>query len=234
MRLNKFLAKAGVASRRKADELIRMATTTVNGAICMDPAYTVIKSDIIEYDGRKVKPIQEQIVIMLNKPCKIITTTLDTHGRKTVLDFIPSKYKVMPVGRLDLNTTGLLLLTNDGDLHQLLTHPSHRVPKDYEAVIEGRMVINQIQKIKRGIYIGDKEYGKAEILDQKTQKSRSTIIIRLRQGKKREIRRIMHRLKLKLLSLKRIRFAGLDLGTLPEGHFRVLSEKEVKILRISS
>ena len=234
MRLNKFLAKAGVASRRKADELIRMAMTTVNGKICMDPAYTVKKSDIIEYDGRKVKPIQEQIVIMLNKPCKIITTTLDTHGRKTVLDFIPSKYKVMPVGRLDLNTTGLLLLTNDGDLHQLLTHPSQCVPKDYEVVIEGRMVANQIQKIKRGIYIGDKEYGKAEILDQKTQKSRSTIIIRLRQGKKREIRRIMHRLKLKLLSLKRIRFAGLDLGILPEGHFRILSENEVKTLRKST
>ena len=230
MRLNKFLAQAGVASRRKADELIQMATTEVNGKICLDPAYDVKDSDVIKYDGQKVKPVQEKIVIMLHKPKKVITTVKDTHGRKTVLDIVPSKYRLTPVGRLDQDTTGLLLLTNDGDLHQYLTHPKNRIPKDYEAVIEGRMTASQIQKLIRGIYIGDKEYGKAEIVSQDTKKGRSVVILRLHQGKKREILRIMHRLKLKLLSLKRIRFAGLELGDLREHHYRTLNEKEVKLL----
>ena len=230
MRLNKFLAQTGVASRRKADELIQMATTEVNGKICLDPAYDVKDTDVIKYEGQKVKPVQEKIVIMLHKPKKVITTVKDTHGRKTVLDIVPSKYRLTPVGRLDQDTTGLLLLTNDGDLHQYLTHPKNRIPKDYEAVIEGRMTASQIQKLIRGIYIGDKEYGKAEIVSQDTKKGRSVVILRLHQGKKREIRRIMHRLKLKLLSLKRIRFAGLELGDLPEHHYRTLNEKEVKLL----
>ena len=230
MRLNKFLAQTGVASRRKADELIQMATTEVNGKICLDPAYDVKDTDVIKYDGQKVKPVQEKIVIMLHKPKKVITTVKDTHGRKTVLDIVPSKYRLTPVGRLDQDTTGLLLLTNDGDLHQYLTHPKNRIPKDYEAVIEGRMPASQIQKLIQGINIGDKEYGKAEIVSQDTKKGRSVVILRLHQGKKREIRRIMHRLKLKLLSLKRIRFAGLELGDLPEHHYRTLNEKEVKLL----
>ena len=230
MRLNKFLARAGIESRRKADELIQMATTEVNGKICLDPAYDVKDSDKVKYDGQKIKPIMEKVVIMLHKPKRVITTVKDTHGRKTVLDIIHSKYRLTPIGRLDQDTTGLLLLTNDGDLHQYLSHPRNRIPKDYEAVIEGRMASDQIQKLGRGIYIGDKEYGKASIVSQETTKGRSIVILRLYQGKKREIRRIMHRLNLKLISLKRIRFAGLELGDLPEHHYRTLSEMEVKLL----
>jgi pseudouridine synthase len=230
MRLNKFLAQSGVASRRKSDELIQMATTEVNGKICQDPAYSVKDSDVIKYDGQQISPILEKVVIMLHKPKKVITTVKDTHGRKTVLDIVPSKYRLTPIGRLDQDTTGLLLLTNDGDLHQKLSHPRNQIPKDYEAVIEGKITSSQKQKLARGIYIGDKEYGKAEIISQETKKSRSTIILRLRQGKKREIRRVMYRFKLKLLTLKRIRFAGLSLGDLPENQYRTLTDKEVKTL----
>ena len=230
MRLNKFLAQSGVASRRKSDELIQMATTEVNGKICQDPAYSVKDSDVIKYDGQQISPILEKVVIMLHKPKKVITTVKDTHGRKTVLDLVPSKYRLTPIGRLDQDTTGLLLLTNDGDLHQKLSHPRNQIPKDYEAVIEGKITSSQKQKLARGIYIGDKEYGKAEIISQETKKSRSTIILRLRQGKKREIRRIMYRFKLKLLTLKRIRFGGLSLGNLSENNYRTLTDKEVKTL----
>ena len=230
MRLNKFLAQSGVASRRKADELIQMATTEVNGKICQDPAYSVKDSDVVKYDGQQISPILEKVVIMLHKPKKVITTVKDTHGRKTVLDPVPSKYRLTPVGRLDQDTTGLLLLTNDGDLQQKLTHPRNQIPKDYEAVIEGKITSSQKQKLAKGIYIGDKEYGKAEIISQETKKSRSTIILRLRQGKKREIRRIMYRFKLKLLTLKRIRFGGLSLGNLSENNYRTLTDKEVKTL----
>ena len=230
MRLNKFLAKAGIASRRKSDELIQMATTIVNGKVCLDPAYHVKKEDSVQFDGKKVIVEKKKIVLMLHKPKKVITTVRDTHGRKTVMDFIPSKFRITPVGRLDQNTTGLLLLTNDGDLQEYLTHPKNKVSKDYEVYIEGKLNIDQIKKLKSGLYIGYKEYGKAEILEQKVHKGRSKIILRMRQGKKREIRRIFHRLNKKLISLKRIGFASLKLGNLREGEYRELTENEINKL----
>ena len=230
MRLNKYLAKSGVASRRKSDELIQMATTEVNGKICLDPAYDVRPGDKIYFDGRKLTPSNEKIVYMLNKPEKVITTVSDTHGRRTVMDYVKSKLRLSPVGRLDQQTKGLLLLTNDGDLHHYLTHPSNQVPKDYEATIEGRVDPVNIRKLSRGIYIGDKEYGRAEMIGQETEKGRSKVRLRLRQGKKREIRRIFFRLKIKLLSLKRIGYSNLKLGNLNEGEYRQLSAKEIKSL----
>ena len=230
MRLNKFLAKAGIASRRKSDELIQMATTMVNGKVCLDPAYHVKKEDSVQFDGKKVIVEKKKIVLMLHKPRKVITTVRDTHGRKTVMDFIPSKFRITPVGRLDQNTTGLLLLTNDGDLQEYLTHPKNKVSKDYEVYIEGKLNIEQVKKLKSGLYIGYKEYGKAEILEQKVHKGRSKIILRMRQGKKREIRRIFHRLNKKLISLKRIGFASLKLGNLREGEYRELTHNEINKL----
>ena len=230
MRLNKFLAQSGVASRRKSDELIQMATTEVNGKVCLDPAYKVSPDDKVCFDGKRLVPIIDKVVLMLNKPEKVITTVQDTHGRKTVIDLIKSKIRLSPIGRLDKNTKGLLLLTNDGTLHQYLTHPSHQIPKDYEAVIEGKLTQDNIIKLKRGIYIGNKEYGKAEILKQNTIKGRSTIILRLRQGKKREIRRIFFRFNKKLYSLKRIKYAKLTLGNLKEGEYRQLTTNEINSL----
>ena len=230
MRLNKFLAKAGIASRRKSDELIQMATTMVNGKVCLDPAYHVKKEDSVQFDGKKVMVEKKKIVLMLHKPKKVITTVRDTHGRKTVMDFIPSKFRITPVGRLDQNTTGLLLFTNDGDLQEYLTHPKNKVPKDYEVYIECKLNIDQVKKLKSGLYIGYKEYGKAEILEQKVHKGRSKIILRMRQGKKREIRRIFHRLNKKLISLKRIGFASLKLGNLREGEYRELTHNEINKL----
>ena len=230
MRLNKFLAQAGIASRRKSDELIQMATTMVNGKVCLDPAYHVKKEDSVQFDGKKVIVEKKNIVLMLHKPKKVITTVRDTHGRKTVMDFIPSKFRTTPVGRLDQNTTGLLLLTNDGDLQEYLTHPKNKVSKDYEVYIEGKLNIDKVKKLKSGLYIGYKEYGKAEILEQKVHKGRSKIILRMRQGKKREIRRIFHRLNKKLISLKRIGFASLKLGNLREGEYRKLTQNEINKL----
>ena len=230
MRLNKYLSKSGIASRRESDALIQMGTTEVNGLLCLDPAYQVKKTDVVSYDGKKIKPEINKIVLMLHKPPKIITTVKDTHGRRTVLDIIETSSRVVPIGRLDQDTTGLLLLTNDGDLHQYLTHPKNSIPRDYELEIEGRINDDQVKKITRGVYIGDKEYGKAEVLDQVTKKGRSKLILRLRHGKKREIRRLMYRVKVKLFSLRRINYAGLKLGSLKEGEYRNLTENEVKKL----
>ena len=208
-----------------------MATTEVNGKICLDPAFQVHENDIVEYDGQKIFPVSKTIVIMLNKPKKVITTVKDTHNRKTVMDFIPNKFRLTPIGRLDQNTTGLLLFTNDGDLHQFLTHPKNKIPKDYEAIIEGRITLSQKQKIKKGIYIGFKEYGQAEVLEQSTQKTRSKVILRLRQGKKREIRRIFYKLNVKLIGLKRISFSQIELGALEEGSHRALNKREISLLK---
>ena len=230
MRLNKYLSKSGIASRRESDALIQMGTTEVNGLLCLDPAYQVKKTDIVLYDGKKIKPEINKIVLMLNKPPKIITTVKDTHGRRTVLDIIETRSRVVPIGRLDQDTTGLLLLTNDGDLHQHLTHPKNSIPKDYELEIEGRINDVQVKKITRGVYIGDKEYGRAEVLDQETKKGRSKLILRLRHGKKREIRRLMYRVKVKLFNLRRTNYAGLKLGSLKEGEYRKLTDNEIKKL----
>ena len=208
-----------------------MATTEVNGKICLNPAYEVSEKDIVRYDGRKIDIINETIVVMLNKPKKVISTVKDTHNRKIVMDYIPKKFRLTPIGRLDQDTTGLLLFTNDGDLQQFLTHPKNNVSKDYEAIIEGRLSPLQKRKIKKGIYIGFKEFGQAEVLDQVTEKTRSRVTLRLRQGKKREIRRIFFKLKLKLFSLKRISFSKIKLGTLKEGEYRELRKNEISLLR---
>ena len=230
MRLNKYLARSGVASRRQSDDLIRRATTEINGQICLNPAYYVKPNDKVLYDGRKISPVGEKIVIMLNKPKNVITTVKDDCGRKTVMDLLKIKTRVTPVGRLDKNTTGLLLLTNDGKLQHYLTHPSNGVIKSYEAIIEGRLDYECVEKISRGIYIGYNEYGRAEIVSQNTRKSRSKIVLRLKQGKKREIRRIFFRLRKKLISLKRIGYSNLSLGNLREGDSRYLQNKEIRLL----
>ena len=201
MRLNKYLSKSGIASRRKSDELIKMATTEVNGRLCVDPSYHVKENDIVKYGGSKISIINETIIIMLNKPKNYISTVIDTHGRKTVMDLIPDNLRVKPVGRLDKNTTGLLLLTNDGDMHQYLTHPKNKVPKDYEVEIEGHLKPIHFRKIEKGIYIGNKEYGKAKIIKQFISRGRAKVIMRLTQGKKREIRRIFHRIKIKVIKI---------------------------------
>jgi len=208
-----------------------MATTEVNGKICLNPAYEVSENDIVRFDGRRIVPINKTIVIMLNKPKKVISTVKDTHNRKIVMDYIPKKFRLTPIGRLDQDTTGLLLFTNDGDLQQFLTHPKNNVPKDYEAIIEGKLSPLQKRKIKKGIYIGFKEFGQAEVLDQVTEKTRSKVTLRLRQGKKREIRRILFKLKVKLFSLKRIGFSKIKLGTLKEGEYRQLQKSEISLLR---
>ena len=231
MRLNKFLSRAGIASRRRADELIQIATTTVNGSVCLDPAYNVQKGDIVRYDNRIVKLENQFITVLLNKPLGVITTVKDTHNRKTVMDLVNVSTRIFPIGRLDKNTSGAILLTNDGDLHQYLSHPKNKVEKDYEVVIEGLISDSQKQKLKKGIYIGYGEYGKAEILSQIKLKKRSTVILRLTQGKKREIRRIFLRLKIRLISIIRIRISGLSLGKLKIGKFRILNETEVKSLK---
>ena len=167
MRLNKFLSRSGVASRRKSDELIKMATTTVNNEIILDPAYNVDENDEIRYDGKLLKIDNEKVVIAFNKPKNVITSVHDPFHRKIVMDYIQHKKRLVPVGRLDKDSTGLLLLTNDGDLHYNLTHPKNEVIREYDVSIERIIKPREIRRIKKGVNIGEGEIGKAIVVNQK-------------------------------------------------------------------
>lgn len=231
MRLNKYLAKSGVASRRESDRLIQEGTVTVNGHVLTDPAYQVQENDEVTFDGKVLSLQETTVVYMLNKPKNVITTARDEYGRKTVMDLIPSNRRLFPIGRLDKDTTGLILITDNGELANYLMHPKNRVSRFYEVEIEGNLNSKEIAKIKKGIFIGDGEFGKGEIVKQTTRKTRSIIIIRLQQGKKREVRRIFYFIGKKVYKLHRFQYGTIKLGDLQVGQWRGLKNKEIQKLK---
>jgi len=232
MRLNKYLARSGVASRREADRLIQSGTTMVNGKLILDPAYDVTEKDKVIFDGQKVQPIQTERFIMLNKPSGVLTTTQDPFGRKSVLDVVDINERIFTIGRLDRDTTGLLILTNSGEIANRLMHPRYHVPRIYKVTIEGRMTQDQIRHVKQKVYIGDHEFGRAEVVKQITVKKRSTVFLRLYEGKKREIRRIFYHLNIRLFDLTRIEFGPIKLDPkLKPGQFRELTLEEIQTLK---
>ncbi len=230
MRLNKYLAKSGVASRRESDRLIQEGTVTVNGQVTIDPAYRVQENEIVTFD-RKVLMLQEKTVVyMLNKPKNVISTAHDDYRRRTVLDLIPSNRRLFPVGRLDKDTTGLILITDNGELANYLMHPKNRISRFYEVEIEGKLNSKEITKIRKGIFIGDGEFGKGEIVKQITRKTRSILTIRLQQGKKREVHRILYFLGKKVYALHRFQYGTIKIGNLQSGQWRGLTQEEVNLL----
>ncbi|MFQ6613397.1 MAG: pseudouridine synthase [Fidelibacterota bacterium] len=232
MRLNKYLARCGIASRREADRLIQAATTTVNGVIMMDPAYDVQDGDVVEFDNQVVRPVTQESFYMLNKPKGVLSTTSDPFGRKSVVDLLPVRERLFPVGRLDKDTTGLLILTNSGEIANRLMHPRYRVARIYEAVIDQRLSDRQIQRMRRKIYLGENEFGRAEVVKQTTVKKRTTVILRLYEGKNREIRRMFFHLDIHLFSLVRIQFGPLKLDrALKPGTWRKLNPEEIRALK---
>ncbi len=230
MRLNKYLARAGVASRRKADQLIQEGLVVVNGILETNPAYQVQPEDRVEYDGQRLTLKSVRTVLAFHKPAGVITTAQDPQNRKTVLDYFPSNRRLFPIGRLDKDTTGLLLLSDDGDLANHLLHPRNRIHRIYEVVIDRPFRPWERKRLAKGVYIGQKEWGKGNVLDQKTVKKRTTVLLELDHGKKREVRRLMYRMKRELFSLKRIQFGPIHLGHLSEGQWRKLSDREVQQL----
>ena len=230
MRLNKFIAKSGECSRRAADKFVKGGSVTVNGNLELNPAYHVVENDNVRFDGRKLSLSQEFKTILLNKPLGYITTSNDPFKRKIVIDLINLNERLFPIGRLDKDTSGLLLLTNDGKLANKLMHPKNKIPRTYELEVDKPFEIWERKKISNKIYIGQKEWGRAEIIEQKKNKGRTIVIMKLYQGKKREIRRIVYRMKKTLYSLKRIKFGPISLDSTPIGAFRELSEAEIRLL----
>jgi 23S rRNA pseudouridine2605 synthase len=229
MRLNAFLARAGVASRRRADELIRDGRVRVNGRA--GELNTVVgKHDIVEVDGERVAR-QALAYVLLHKPPGVVTTARDPQGRATVVDLVPSEPRVVPVGRLDADTTGALLLTNDGELAHRLAHPRYGVPKVYEADVEGKLSRSALEALRTGIELDDGMTAPAEVRVLSTSRRRSRVELTLHEGRNRQVRRMLEAVGHPARRLHRSRYAGLDLDGLQEGRWRTLTRGEVESLR---
>lgn len=232
MRLNKYIAHAGICSRRKAAELVKDGKIKVNGTTEINPAVEITSEDKVEYQGKIIKPVSKLVYLLLNKPKNVITSMQDERGRKTVWDIIASKVntKLFPVGRLDRNTTGLILMTNDGDLAYNLSHPKTKVKKIYQVVLDKPLTEDDIKAIKKGITLED---GKTDVdeISYIQELPPTHIGIQLHSGKNRIIRRIFEHLKYEVVTLDRVYFAGLTKKDLPRGWSRPLTKKEIIMLK---
>jgi len=229
-KLQLFLSHSGASSRRKALSLILDGHVTVNGLVVKEPSAMIdCEKDKIRLDGKLIQK-KSYTYLLLNKPKGYITTVADKHAEKTVLDLLPEDLKhLRPVGRLDKDTEGLLLLTNDGDLVYKLTHPKFNVDKTYHVVARARLKPDEKKRLEKGIVIDGKMTSPAKITDLKVGKE-SEFLITIHEGRKRQIRLMLSALGHKVISLKRITQGALSLGNLAAGKWRVLSEKEILLL----
>ena len=232
MRLNKYVAHCGVCSRRQAADFIKEGKVTVNGEVVLEPFYQVKMKDQIAFEGKPIQPEVRKVYILMNKPKGVITTVSDEKGRKTVLDILNNKVKerIYPVGRLDRDTTGLLLLTNDGDLAKKLAHPSHKVQKFYHVTLDRPLHLNDLEKIRAGLELED---GKAFVdgIDYVQGGGKAEVGVEIHIGKNRIVRRIFESLGYTVEKLDRTYYAGLTKKDLPRGHFRFLSQREIIMLQ---
>lgn len=232
MRLNKYVAHCGICSRRKAAEIVKKGLVKVNGVVEDNPAIIISDTDEVSYLGKIIKPVVDQVYLLLNKPKNVITTVSDERGRKTVIDMVKEKVntKIFPIGRLDRNTTGLLLLTNDGELTMKLSHPSSEVKKIYQVTLDKEVPQSDLDKIIAGL---DLEDGKTDVDAVSYVKDMDTNIvgIELHSGKNRIVRRIFEHLNYEVLKLDRVYYAGLTKKDLPRGWSRNLTEKEIIMLK---
>lgn len=235
MRLNRFLANAGKCSRREADEFIQAGVVTVNGHVVTELGSRVVPAtDKVMFHDEPVQ-IERRVYILLNKPKDYVTTAEDLHAKKTVIDLVRNACaeRVYPVGRLDRNTTGVLLLTNDGELTSKLTHPSFNKKKIYQVTLDREVTDEDIEKIKTGITLEDGDIKVDEISFVK-EEDRKTVGVEIHSGRNRIVRRIFASLNYKVMRLDRVYFAGLTKKNLPRGKWRFLSEKEVAFLKMNA
>ncbi len=232
MPLNKYLAHCGVCSRRDAVTLIKEGKVKVNGAVQLEPAFKVSEKDDISFNGKKLFVSKNLVYILLNKPKDYITTTDDPQGRRTVLQLtkMATTERIYPVGRLDRNTSGVLLLTNDGELTQKLSHPSYNITKVYEVKLDKNLTKADFDKISTGLTLEDGEI-KADSLAYADSKDKSIIGIEIHSGRNRIVRRIFEHLGYDVKGLDRVMYATLTKKNVERGKWRFLSEKEVRLLK---
>lgn len=232
MPLNKFMAHCGITSRRDAIPIIKAGKVTVNGHVVTEPGFKISNADTVTYNGKKLFTTKNQVYILLNKPKDYITTTEDPQGRKTVLQLIKqaTSERIYPVGRLDRNTSGVLLFTNDGELTQKLTHPGYNVKKVYEAKLDKPLTRTDFDKIVNGLNLEDGEIH-ADVLAYADSKDRSVIGIELHSGRNRIVHRIFEHLGYRVKSLDRVMYANLTKKNVERGKWRYLSENEIRLLK---
>lgn len=240
MRINKYIAQAGIASRRKADELIADGKVKVNGAILKEPGYDVQDGDSVEVQGQLLTKAEAPVYYALNKPVGVVTTLSDEKGRPTVSSLMTDVTdRVFPVGRLDYDSCGLIIMTNDGSLAQHLSHPKNKVWKTYTAVVNGQLSLDEIWQLRNGVEIELKEGGKtrryttkpARVECVETGPHRSVFEISISEGKNRQVRKMFEAVGLRVLELQRTAIGELKLGRTHEGTYRKLSPKEVEYLK---
>jgi 23S rRNA pseudouridine2605 synthase len=232
MPLNKFIAHAGVCSRRDAADIVKLGNVKVNGQVIAEPGHKVSGKDDIKVNGKKVFLQKNLVYLLLNKPKDFITTTDDPQGRKTVLDLIKrsTNERVYPVGRLDRNTSGVLLLTNDGELSQKLTHPSNEIKKIYAVTLDKPLDKKDFEKILKGVVLEDGPASVDKLAFADT-KDKTQLGVELHSGRNRIVRRIFEHLGYDVKQLDRVMFAGLTKKNVERGKWRYLNEKEVRELK---
>ena len=231
-RLNKYIAHAGICSRREADMHISLGVVKVNNKVMIELGYQVKEGDVVHFDGKRITP-EKKAYVLLNKPKGFITTTKDEKGRKTVMDLIAksTSSRVVPVGRLDRPTTGLILFTNDGDLAKNLTHPSSVVKKLYHVVLSKSLKPHDLAQIRRGLTLDDGPVQVDEVSYVKGASKRE-IGLEIHSGRNRIVRRIFEHMGYEVISLDRVVFAGLTKKDLPRGTWRHLSKQEIDYLNM--
>ena len=231
MRINQYIASAGVCSRRKADELIEEKRVKVNGKILTSPGYHVEEGDAVEVDGVAIEPASKKVYYLLNKPAGYVTSTADKEGRPLVTELVPDAVRVFPVGRLDLNTSGLLILTNDGELSNKLMHPSNEFSKKYLVRAQGIIGRREASKLEKGVDIGGFVTSPAEVHLLKHDRNSTVCEIIIHEGKNRQVRRMFKAIGHPVLELCRSGLGDLTIGKLALGQCRNLSPSEVEYLK---
>lgn len=234
MRLQKYMAMCGVAARRKCEEIIREGRVAVNGETVMEMGTLVQEGDVVTLDGERIQPEEKKVYILYHKPAGEVTTVSDDKGRETVLDrFRDLPVRVYPVGRLDYDSEGLLLLTNDGELAQRLTHPSCEVDKTYLVRIVGNLTKEEHDRLRRGLYMeGDeRRTWPARVGIVRTGEVWSDVLVTIHEGRNRQVRRMMDAVGHRVVMLRRVRFGPLELGGLRRGEWRELTAEEIGKLR---
>lgn len=229
MRLAKYVAHAGVASRRAAEAMIADGRVSVDGEVVLDPARDVDERSLVSVDGRALGGAEPRVTYALNKPVGVVSTARDTHGRTTVLDLLPAgSGRLYPVGRLDADTSGLILLSNDGELANRLTHPRHEVPKTYRARLAGGAVGDEaVRRLREGVALEDGPTAPARV----RRLGADELELTIHEGRNRQVRRMCAAVGHPVLALRRERFGPLALDGLAEGAHRRLSERELELLR---
>lgn len=233
MRLEKFLALAGVDSRRGAKALVLEGRVSVNDEIVAEPGHAVDESrDVVRVDDRKIRYTRKLVYLVLNKPAGYLTTVRDPQGRKTIYDLLPkSDERIVPVGRLDADTEGLLLLTNDGDLAFRLLHPRYKVPKTYQATVRGAPEEDALNRLRKGVFVEGRRTAPAQVTVVHSGEDDARLRLVIHEGRKRQVREMLRAVGHPVKKLRRIQFGPLSLAKLPKGGFREVSASELRELR---